>query len=125
MAGGTNVFEAPTGGDRYPRVTLAELAEAAPDVILLPSEPYRFGKRHREELLAQHTIPAARAGAVHLCDGQSLTWWGIRTAGAVREVAELLDAARPNWRGEADIDLPPLPPGLELRVDRQDTVDQN
>ncbi len=123
-AGGVNVFETHRGDDRYPRVTLAELAEASPDVILLPSEPYRFGKRHREELLAQHGIAAARAGRVLLCDGQMMTWWGVRTAGALREVGELLDGARPNWRGEQDLELPELPPGLNLQVDRQDTVDQ-
>ena len=123
-AGGVNVFERDEGGERYPRVTLGELAEASPEVILLPSEPYRFGKRHREELLAQQGIPAARAGRVELCDGQMLTWWGVRTAGAVREVASLLDTARPDW--VVDEVLPAdLPPGLELRVERQDTVDSN
>ena len=123
LAGGTNVFETHRSTDRYPRTTLAELAELAPDLILLPDEPYRFGKHHRDELLAQHRIPAARAGRVHLCNGQSLTWWGVRTAGALREVADLLEGARPDWRGEHDLDLPPLPPGLNLRVDHQDTVE--
>ena len=123
LAGGTNVFETHRSADRYPRTTLAELAELAPDVILLPDEPYRFGKHHRDELLAQHRIPAAKAGRVHLCDGQSLTWWGVRTAGALREVADLLEGARPDWRGEHDLDLPPLPPGLNLRIDQQDTVE--
>ena len=123
-AGGVNVFEGRDGGERYPRVTLGELAEASPEVILLPSEPYRFGKRHREELLAQQGIPASRAGRVELCDGQMLTWWGVRTAGAVREVASLLDTARPDW--VVDEVLPAdLPPGLDLRVERQDTVDSN
>ena len=123
--GGINVFETHRGDDRYPRVTLDDLAEAAPDVILLPSEPYRFGRRHREELLAQQRIPAARTQRIELCDGQMLTWWGVRTASALQEVAELLDAARPRWRSERDAPLPDLPPGLELRVERQDTVDQN
>ena len=123
-AGGVNVFEGRERGERYPRVTLGGLAEASPEVILLPSEPYRFGKRHREELLAQQGILATRAGRVELCDGQMLTWWGVRTAGAVREVASLLDTARPDW--VVDEVLPAdLPPGLELRVERQDTVDSN
>ncbi len=123
VGGGTNVFESHPSGERYPRTSLAELAALAPDVLLLPSEPYRFGARHRAELLAQQAIPAARAGRISLCDGQSLTWWGVRTAGAIREVAELLDAARPDWRGAGSDELPPLPPGLELRVDRQDIVE--
>ena len=122
--GGVNVFEERGGGERYPRVTLAELAAAEPEVILLPSEPYRFGRRHREELLAQHAIAASRAGRVELCDGQLLTWWGVRTAEAVREVAALLDTARPDWVVEEVLPAD-LPPGLELRVERQDTVDSN
>lgn len=123
-AGGINVFERHRGDARYPRVTLAELAEAAPDVILLPSEPYRFGKRHREELLAQRGIPAAREGRVELCDGQLLTWWGVRTADAVHQVAALLDSARPNWQAQTS-QHDDLPPGLTLQIDHQDTVDSN
>lgn len=122
--GGVNVFEERGGGERYPRVTLAELAAAEPEVILLPSEPYRFGRRHREELLAQHAIAASRTERVELCDGQLLTWWGVRTAEAVREVAALLDTARPDWVVEEVLPAD-LPPGLELRVERQDTVDSN
>ena len=122
-AGGVNVFERHRGDGRYPRVTLADLAEAAPDVILLPSEPYRFGKRHREELLAQRAIPAAREGRISLCDGQQLTWWGVRTAEAVTQVAVLLDAARPDWQTEPHIQHGDLPPGLSLQIDQQDTID--
>ena len=39
LGGGTNVFETRRSADRYPRTTLAELAELAPDLILLPDEP--------------------------------------------------------------------------------------
>ena len=124
-AGGVNVFETHRSGERYPRITLAELIEAAPELLLLPSEPYRFGKRHRRELLAQHGIPAARAERVHLCDGQMITWWGVRTAPALHEIAALLDSARPDWRGAQSPDPHDLPPGLALNVEQQDIVDQN
>ena len=124
-AGGVNVFETHRSGERYPRITLAELIEAAPELLLLPSEPYRFGKRHRSELLAQHGIPAARAARVHLCDGQTITWWGVRTAPALHEIAALLDSARADWRGAQSADLHDLPPGLALNVEQQDIVDQN
>lgn len=68
--------------DRYPKVELEELADV--DLLLLPDEPYAFGEDDRRELLNQ--VPAR---AVRLFDGQALTWWGPRTPGVVRELAEL------------------------------------
>ena len=52
LAGGENVFESHVRGNRYPQVELSEVARADPEVILLPSEPYRFGRRHRREVQA-------------------------------------------------------------------------
>jgi ABC-type Fe3+-hydroxamate transport system substrate-binding protein len=37
--------------DRYPTVDLDDVASRAPDLVLLPSEPYPFGSRHVAELL--------------------------------------------------------------------------
>lgn len=119
-AGAVNVFEQHRDG-RYPRITLKELIAADPEAILLPSEPYRFGDRHRAELSALHGITAARDGNVALCDGQMITWWGVRTADALPAVARLLDAARPGWQ-EALAANDDLPPGLELDLSRQDVV---
>jgi ABC-type Fe3+-hydroxamate transport system substrate-binding protein len=86
LLGYDNVF----AGDpaRYPSITLAEAAARSPDVVLLPSEPYPFGARHRPEVT--QGIPAAR---VVLVDGQDLFWWGIRTPAAVRRLDEALHAA--------------------------------
>ena len=42
LAGGENVFESHVRGNRYPQVELSEVARADPEVILLPSEPYRL-----------------------------------------------------------------------------------
>jgi endonuclease-3 len=64
----------PIGPDRYPTLTDEDLAALAPQIILLPSEPYRFNGRHRTEL--QKRFPDA---AVHLVDGQALTWYLSRT----------------------------------------------
>ena len=63
---------------RYPEVTLDEMVRAAPDVVLLPSEPYAFVERHRREIA--DAIPGADAV---LIDGRDLFWWGIRTPTAV------------------------------------------
>ena len=121
VCGGINVCEDAAQG-RYPRLQLTDLIDLDPEVILLPSEPYRFRERHAEELLAQHGISAARNGHVYLCDGQNLTWWGIRTPAAISDVASLLDQARADWQAEAEM-IPELPPGLNLNVTQQDVVE--
>ena len=77
-AGIANVFA--DSVDRYPEVSVAEVAARAPDVVLLPSEPYAFSERHALELC--DAVPGLR---VTFVDGRDLFWWGIRTpAAAVR-----------------------------------------
>jgi ABC-type Fe3+-hydroxamate transport system substrate-binding protein len=83
MLGCFNVF---TGqGVRYPTVELADAAGRAPDLVLLPTEPYPFKERHIAEVA--DGLPDAE---VVIVDGQDLFWWGIRTAGAVDRLAEAL-----------------------------------
>ncbi|MEU3252138.1 helical backbone metal receptor [Streptomyces sp. NPDC006997] len=72
--------------DRYPRVPLAELRAAAPDVVVLPDEPYRFTADDGPE--AFPGLPCA------LVDGRHLTWYGPSLAAAPRVLAEALRAAR-------------------------------
>jgi ABC-type Fe3+-hydroxamate transport system substrate-binding protein len=88
VCGGENVF----GGRperRYPRVSLAEVEAAAPEVVLLPDEPYRFGVADAAELAALD-LPAARAARIHLVDGTLLFWYGPRIACALEVVRSLL-----------------------------------
>ncbi len=76
---------------RYPRVTIDEVIESKPDVILLPNEPYAFEESHKsqiEEWLAD--TPAVESGRVHLIDGSLLTWHGTRLAKAVAELPTYL-----------------------------------
>ncbi len=71
--GVANVFADAT--DRYPTVTLDEVRDRRPDVVLAPSEPYPFAERH---------VPLfADVAPVVLVDGQDLFWWGARTPRAV------------------------------------------
>ncbi len=121
VCGAINVCEDSSGG-RYPRLQLTELIALDPEVILLPSEPYRFRERHAEELLAQAGMSAAREGHIYLCDGQNLTWWGTRTTAAIHEVSSLLDHARAGWQAEAAT-TPELPPGRNLNGTQQDVVE--
>jgi ABC-type Fe3+-hydroxamate transport system substrate-binding protein len=68
----------PNAADRYPEASLEELAGFAPELVLLPDEPYPFADRHFAEVDA--AFPTAR---VALVDGQDLFWWGIRTPDAL------------------------------------------
>ncbi|MBI5090425.1 MAG: cobalamin-binding protein [Actinobacteria bacterium] len=78
--------------DRYPTVELDDVARRRPDLVLLPSEPYPFGERHRDEYA--QAIPGSR---VVLLDGRDLFWWGVRTPAAMRRIrAALREASTPS-----------------------------
>lgn len=74
---------------RYPRVTLAEVEAAQPDVILLPSEPFPFSVKDLPIFQALN-VPAARSGRIILMDGSLLTWHGTRMARAMNTLPGLL-----------------------------------
>jgi len=73
---------------RYPRLVLADVLAAQPEIVLLPDEPYRFMETDRAEIAALD-IPAARNKAIYLVDGSLLTWHGTRIAYALRELPAL------------------------------------
>jgi ABC-type hemin transport system substrate-binding protein len=77
--GCVNVFAG--ADDRYPTVVLDEVAELAPRLVLLPSEPYPFTARHVAEVAA--ALPDAE---VVLVDGRDLFWWGVRTPAALERL---------------------------------------
>lgn len=86
--GGDNVFaDSPA---RYPTVTLEDVRAAAPDVILLPDEPYRFRAAHRADFAPFADVPAVRTGRIHLVDGKLLSWYGPRIAEALERLPALL-----------------------------------
>ncbi|MFN0014647.1 MAG: ABC transporter substrate-binding protein [Saprospiraceae bacterium] len=70
-AGFENAFATET---RYPEVSREQLAEYAPDVLLLSSEPYPFAEKHVDELRA--LCPAAHA--VAMVEGELFSWYGSR-----------------------------------------------
>jgi ABC-type Fe3+-hydroxamate transport system substrate-binding protein len=82
LAGGEPVLDDPA--TRYPRIEPEALAALAPQLVLLPSEPYRFGPADADEV-------AAFSGArVELVDGRALTWYGPRIPAALSAFRELL-----------------------------------
>jgi ABC-type Fe3+-hydroxamate transport system substrate-binding protein len=93
LCGGENVFGA-RSDRRYPRVKLAEVEAAAPEVVLLPDEPYSFGPVDAAEI-GRLDIPAAHAGRIHLIDGTWVSWYGPRIRGALEGLCALLAPQRP------------------------------
>jgi len=76
--------------ERYPRVTLEEVAAAAPEVILLPDEPFRFGPKHIPVFRAFPAMPAVRAGRVYCIDGKWISWYGPRMAEALPALTRVI-----------------------------------
>ncbi|MEO8605910.1 MAG: helical backbone metal receptor [bacterium] len=87
-AGGDNVCAAAV--ERYPSVELPSVAAAAPQIILLPDEPYPFAERHRRHLGELAATPALRDDRLYLLDGKALSWYGPRTPAALRTIAGLI-----------------------------------
>lgn len=89
VCGGRNLF-ADWGDERYPTITLDDAAAMAPEVVLLPGEPFRFDETHIREIEAYPEIPAVREGRVVLVDGTLLTWPGTRLGRALQQVVHWL-----------------------------------
>ena len=75
-----NVFGA--GPDRYPHVEAGQIRTAAPDLVLLPDEPYPFSAGDGPE-----EFPAQR---VVLLAGRLLTWYGPSLATARADLLRVM-----------------------------------
>jgi len=117
LAGGTNVFaervrryplavdlqgeraastdEVVTRDTRYPRVSEEEIVRRAPEVVLLPDEPYAFGAADELAVLTMD-VPAARNGRVHRVDGKDLCWYSPRMIGAIERLRAVIHAGAPS-----------------------------
>jgi len=95
LCGGRNLSagapETSARARRYPKASRSQLVAAAPDVILLPDEPYAFSSSDAREL-ARWEVPAARSGRIHLIDGTWVSWYGPRIGVAVPELRRLLQS---------------------------------
>lgn len=63
---------------RYPSLSLEDIAQSGAEVVLLSSEPYPFGPKHIPEL--QTLLPDAE---IKLVDGELFSWYGRRTLEAL------------------------------------------
>lgn len=92
--GGDNIFA--DLEERYPRFALEEASRHAPEVILLPTEPFRFSESDAVEIATLlNESPAAREGRIHIVEGELLSWYGPRVARALRELPRLLPGCQP------------------------------
>ncbi len=110
VCGGANIFagrlrrypldadlgltEAEAHGDRdlrYPRVLPDEIRKLAPEIILLPDEPFPWDPDSVEEIkeLLRDT-PAIEHNRIHIIDGRWITWHGIHLAKALAELPAVL-----------------------------------
>ncbi|MBK8598998.1 MAG: ABC transporter substrate-binding protein [Holophagales bacterium] len=78
--GGVNVF--PAGAGPWPATDEVQLAALAPELLVLPDEPFPFGDAERVHW--EGILPAAR---IALVPGEDFCWHGVRTLRG-------LDAAR-------------------------------
>lgn len=58
---------------RYPRVSIGQLAKSNCQYLLLSSEPYPFGEKHKQEI--QSLLPNKK---IILVDGEMFSWYGSR-----------------------------------------------
>lgn len=79
-----------TRDTRYPRVTLSEVVERAPQIVLLPDEPHPFSdddaQVFRRALLA--------ATKVVRCGGRDFSWYGAQSVEGVPRLRTLIDSLR-------------------------------
>jgi ABC-type Fe3+-hydroxamate transport system substrate-binding protein len=81
-----NIFADKT---RYPEVSIAELATASCQLLLLSSEPYPFKQKHIDELSS--SLPGTR---IILVDGEFFSWYGSRLLHAPAYFTELINSIK-------------------------------
>jgi len=78
-----------TRDTRYPRVTLDEVAERAPRIVLLPDEPHPFSEQ--DAAVFRSALPAAK---VVRCGGRDFSWYGAQSVEGIPRLRALIDALR-------------------------------
>lgn len=70
---------------RYPEFDLERLADTAPEIVLLSSEPFPFAEKHIQEIAS--VLPQAK---VRLVDGEMFSWYGSHLLHVPDYLAQLL-----------------------------------
>lgn len=87
-AGCDNLFGRRPGPDFF-EVTIDEVRAAAPELVLLPDEPYAFEAADADELRE-----AGVQARYLLVDGKDLAWYGPRIPGALQALGALVEGAQ-------------------------------
>jgi ABC-type Fe3+-hydroxamate transport system substrate-binding protein len=83
VCGAKNVY-ADSGPERYFEADPEDALRRGARAVLLPTEPFRFGRRHAE-LLEKKIGPSV------IVDGSALTWYGARTPWGLATVSDALE----------------------------------
>ena len=81
------------GDNRYPRVTVQEIVEKQPDVILLPDDPYKFNTQ--DEALIYKVMantPAVKNDNIIYLEGSLIMWFGVRLGKALQDIPQIISA---------------------------------
>lgn len=92
-AGGENVLS--DAARPYPEIELSVLASKAPELVLLPDEPFPFTDKHLPEL--HDALPSAR---LQLVSGDDCCWHGVRSIRGV-ELMYAIRSELARWDAEA------------------------
>ncbi len=68
---------------RYPEFALSQVDWSSCDVVLLSSEPFRFGPEHQQALAKEILAFSGRNIPVELVDGEPFSWYGSRSLTAL------------------------------------------
>jgi len=96
LLGCQNVFggrRGPEGVDawRYPWVTIVDVIEADPEIILLPDEPFNFTAEHQKQMMTLFaSTTAGRQKRFVRFEGSLLMWYGTRLSRALKILPALL-----------------------------------
>ena len=71
---------------RYPEITIEELKNRNPELVILSSEPFPFKQKHIDEL--QIHLPTTK---IILADGEMFSWYGSRLLKAPAYFATLYE----------------------------------
>jgi ABC-type Fe3+-hydroxamate transport system substrate-binding protein len=73
-----------TTKDRYPEITLQEIHDLNPDVILLSSEPFPFAEKH-----LRYFKQTFKQSQIYIVDGEMFSWYGSRLLKAADYIHQL------------------------------------